>query len=411
MCRFLGRRLLCKDTPVLVANRNYHNTLINPFRNTTKTLALAAAMPIVAVPIQEVQLLDYAVAHETVNAGYGLTASTDEEIYLGLTDKDPYTSDQQRERDEYEINDTDWNEVVFEEVHGSSTAKLALHEDWISKKGYEVDAVVEMNLPEQGISGAFRITSIKHIIPQKEPVDEDESDEYDYRPVTALFTHESNQVYNISFDNGKKLGVTYQHPVYSVTAGDWRLAGELEVGEQVLTKDGAASVTKSEKKEGQETVYNLEVQELHNFLVGDSGVVVHNNYNIAAALVNALKNVGNEFNLVVGNTSTYGWCTQKAKSIRTHLKNNGVQNPKSIGFQLVDGNGNPVNGAVGWDILDANGNITNTINVASNGYHEFTIINNKVIDSINPDGIPIAEFMDRLIPEVGRSFKPIDVFD
>jgi len=268
-----------KDTPVLMANTFTNNTNRNPFKiSNAKSLAVAAAMPIVAVPIQDVQLLDYAVAHETVNAGFGLTASVDDDIYLGLLDKDPYTSDQQRERDEYEINDTDWNEVVFEEVYGGSTAKLALHNDWINQKGYEVDAVVNLNLPEQGINGPFRITSIKHILPQKKPIDDDETDEYDYRPVTALFTHESNQVYNIDFDNGEKLGVTYQHPIYSTTAGDWKLAGELEIGEEVLTKSGNIKVVNSVHKDGSETVYNLEVKELHNFLVGESGIVVHNSY-------------------------------------------------------------------------------------------------------------------------------------
>lgn len=263
-----------KDTPVLMVG----NTNQFSLRNSTKALAVAAAIPIVAVPIQDVQLLDYAVAHETVNATYGLTASTDEDIYTGLNDKDPYTSDQQRERDEYEINDTDWNEVVFEEVHGASTAKLALHHDWINQKGYQVDGVVNLDLPEQGISGPFRITSIKHIIPPKKPVDDNESDSYNYKPVTALFTHVSSQIYNIRFDNGESLGVTYQHPIFSVTAGGWRLAGELEIGEQVLTKDGEGTVTSSVKNNGSEIVYNLEVNELHNFLVGKSGIVVHNSY-------------------------------------------------------------------------------------------------------------------------------------
>ncbi len=258
-----------------------------PVLLSSKSLAVAAALPIVAVPIQDVQLFDYALAHKTVNSSYGLIASADEDdTYLGLNDKDPYTSDQQRERDEYEINDRDWNEVVFEEVNGSSIAKLALHSDWINDKGYQVDIVVNMDLPEQGISGPFRITSIKHIKPQKKPVDDDESDDYGYRLVTGLFTHVSDQVYNIDFvvdydeggNNGEELGVTYQHPIYSVTAGDWRLAGELEVGEEVLIKSGEAVVKKSERKEGSETVYNLEIKDWHNFLVGEIGIVVHNAY-------------------------------------------------------------------------------------------------------------------------------------
>ncbi len=271
-CGVLWGGCFVKDTPVLVANKNYNLNFPN-----TKSLAVAAAIPIIAVPIQEVQLLDYAVAHETVNSTDGLTASVDDEIYLGLM-KDPYTSDQQRQRDEFEINDTDWSEVVFEEVLGGSIAKLALHEYWINRKGYEVNDIVEMNLPEQGINGPFRISSIKHIIPQKKPVDDDEWDDYGYKPVTALFIHQSNQVFNIDFENGESLGVTYQHPIFSTSEGDWRLAGELQIGERVLTKYGETTIIKSEKKKGQETVYNLEIKDLHNFLVSVSGIVVHNNY-------------------------------------------------------------------------------------------------------------------------------------
>ena len=274
-CLILGKGCFVKDTPVLVANTNYHNTSINPFRNNTKTLALAAAMPIVAVPIQKVQLLDYVVAHEAVNAGYGLTASTDD-IYTNLFDKDPYTSDQQRERDEYEINDTDWNEVIFEEVNGSSIAKLALHNDWIKQKAYQVDGVVNLDLSEQGISGPFKITSIKHIIPQKKPVDEDESDDYSYKPVTGLFIHSSSEVWNIKFDNGEELGVTNNHPIFSITKGTWEFAGFLKFNEEVLTYSGSCKVVSKEKYSLIQSVYNLEVKDYHNFLVSKSGVVVHN---------------------------------------------------------------------------------------------------------------------------------------
>ena len=72
------------------------------------------------------------------------------------------------------------------------------------------------------------------------------------------------------------IGVTATHPIYSATHRDWRLAGELEVGEQVLTSYGEATVSKTEKRAGSEAVYNLEIKDLHNFLVGENGVVVHN---------------------------------------------------------------------------------------------------------------------------------------
>ena len=91
-----------------------------------------------------------------------------------------------------------------------------------------------------------------------------------------MFIHQSDAVYNITFDDSETIGVTYQHPIYTVTVGDWRLAGELEIGEKVLTKRREVTVTASEKKGGYELVYNLEVKDWHNFLVGNEGVVVHN---------------------------------------------------------------------------------------------------------------------------------------
>lgn len=44
----------------------------------------------------------------------------------------------------------------------------------------------------------------------------------------------------------------------------------------MLAKGGNTKVVSSRKKEGSEAVYNLEVKEVHNFLVGEFGVVVHN---------------------------------------------------------------------------------------------------------------------------------------
>lgn len=268
-CKILGKGCFVKDTPILMARSANQFSL----RHSVAAYAMAALPLISPVPIQEVQLLDYAVAHKTVNSSYGLTANASDTYVIG---KDPYTSDEQRVRDHYEINATDWHEVSFKEVNGISSCKLALHQDWIERHDYMVDGIVNMNLPEQGISGPFKITSIRHIQPQKIPVDEDPEDDYEYRPVTGLFTHQSNDVYTIGFTNAPSLGVTATHPIYSTTYHDWRLAGELEVGERVLTFKGEATVSSTEKRAGSETVYNLEVKDLHNFLVGDEGVVVHN---------------------------------------------------------------------------------------------------------------------------------------
>lgn len=80
-------------------------------------------------------------------------------------------------------------------------------------------------------------------------------------------------------DVGDSLGVTENHPIYSKTAQKWQLASDLAIGEEVLTYYSSSQVVSKEKLDGIHKVYNLEVKDLHNFLVGDVGVVVHNNYN------------------------------------------------------------------------------------------------------------------------------------
>ena len=54
------------------------------------------------------------------------------------------------------------------------------------------------------------------------------------------------------------------------------MAGELMIGETVLTKSGTAKVYRKTFLPEKRKVYNLEVRRHHNFLVGKSGLVVHN---------------------------------------------------------------------------------------------------------------------------------------
>ena len=383
-CRILHSGCFVKNTPVLVDR--------NAISKSGRVYALAAGLPFMAMPIQEVPLLSWSVANETVNEQNNLIASTDEDLYMGLLDGDPYTSPQQKQRDEYELNDSNWYSISFEQVDGTSKCHFALHDDWIKRQGYEIEKVVTLNLPEQGINGPFRVTAVKHIIPQKKPT-EDAGDGYDWKPVTGLFEHQSNQVYDISFDNGEELGVTYQHPIYSTTTGGWRLAGELEIGEEVLTKSGNTKVVSSTKKEGLETVYNLEVKELHNFLVAESGVVVHNNYNVLQSIIDGIHNATKQFH------KKY-MCKEYGTALRQHLIQNGESNPKAVIYRLFDGNGNRVQMRI----------YHNGEEIATNGLHVGTPINGKMYDNMNPNGMDLDEWLSKFEYPPHLTLKP-DIID
>ena len=126
--------------------------------------------------------------------------------------------------------------------------------------------------------------------------------------------HESTDVWAIRFDNGSlpatgcrqdSLGVTGSHPIYSLDANSWVLASTLSTGNQVLTKSGAATVTSVKKLSGRRKVYNLEVRDLHNFLVGDCGVVVHNAYLLKTCLQSLIGYLNQKATFLLTGTGKY----------------------------------------------------------------------------------------------------------
>ena len=94
--------------------------------------------------------------------------------------------------------------------------------------------------------------------------------------VTGVFRHVANSVYHLRYDNGDSLGVTGTHPLYSLDRQQFIPVTELRIGEKLLSKSGAVTLTKKIYDPTAQEVYNLEVGQWHNFLVGRSGVVVHN---------------------------------------------------------------------------------------------------------------------------------------
>jgi hypothetical protein len=74
------------------------------------------------------------------------------------------------------------------------------------------------------------------------------------------------------------LGVTAEHPIYSIDRQGFVLASDLREGERLLTKTGITKLVTKVIEQQAQPVYNLEIRQWHNFLVGSSGVVVHNQY-------------------------------------------------------------------------------------------------------------------------------------
>ncbi len=69
---------------------------------------------------------------------------------------------------------------------------------------------------------------------------------------------------------------TATHPLFSEDRGDYVDMGTLAVGERVRTADGWAIVESLARRWSRETVYNIEVDGVHRYLVGEQRVVSHN---------------------------------------------------------------------------------------------------------------------------------------
>ena len=96
--------------------------------------------------------------------------------------------------------------------------------------------------------------------------------------VTDIF---SKQVYETVelFINGEIIETTYEHPFYLPMYSGWMQAGDLKVGDAVLTIDNqmafVESITVTKHREPI-TVYNFTVENDHTYYVGEGSVLVHN---------------------------------------------------------------------------------------------------------------------------------------
>jgi hypothetical protein len=232
------------------------------------------------VPIENISLGTAVYSHATINQTNNLTVSATTTLY-----DDPFTSQNQKEVDQIDTDAEQWYQVEFalQQINGHiSTAKLVRPQSWLNKHQIsKTTAKVWLSMPEQGLNGYATLTSLAHFRFTKIPADDNQNDDYKLRPVTGIFEHYSNDVWHLIFDNGDTLGVTGGHPIYSLDNGDWRLAGELRIGEQVLTKEGYAKFLEKEKLDGGVTVFNLEVRDFHNFFVGNSAFLVHNSCKVS----------------------------------------------------------------------------------------------------------------------------------
>ena len=110
----------------------------------------------------------------------------------------------------------------------------------------------------------------------------------EFKKVVRLFTFEDldEELYTITTDNGE-LKLTGHHRVYTYKDGKYQYIAAEELKTGNITKYADGDYHKIEKithESVKKTVYNLEVEDNHNFYVGDKGMLVHNMQRIFATI-------------------------------------------------------------------------------------------------------------------------------
>ncbi len=143
--------------------------------------------------------------------------------------------------------------------------------DWIKAHGAQRGATIDLDLPEFGAKGPAKVVSIEACPPIRSGKGS---------VVTGKFIHESdsNLIDLRIAGQQEATTVTANHRYWSADRLEFVEAGHLQPGEHVQTLAGLKQITSITSHPGNETVYNLEVQGEHVYLVGSLGTLVHNNY-------------------------------------------------------------------------------------------------------------------------------------
>ncbi len=161
-------------------------------------------------------------------------------------------------------------EIEMENPYGypeTLTAKFLRTREWVDAQGLERGAEHRLEIDELGVDGPARVTNIGacHLEPGPGCV------------VTGTVTHLNRAVLRLHFvESTEVLEPTILHQLWSADRDGWVPAGELTVGERLLTERGAVTIDEIERLDGVHQVFNFEVAGAHTYLVSGLAIKSHN---------------------------------------------------------------------------------------------------------------------------------------
>ena len=100
--------------------------------------------------------------------------------------------------------------------------------------------------------------------------------EYEFKEVDKLINHMTDEIYEITLNNNEIIRTTWCHP-FEVLNKEKTLVKDLEIGDQLITKDDKVYyITKIEKLNKQEVVYEIRIKDNYNYFITNSSIFVYN---------------------------------------------------------------------------------------------------------------------------------------
>jgi RHS repeat-associated protein len=138
---------------------------------------------------------------------------------------------------------------------------------------------------------------------------------FEYQSVVQIFRNQATELMKVTISHEKQQIVsTLEHPFYvnvhksrnnlskeddGEIRGNWVAAVDLRVGDQLLRANGSwETVNQLEKVTRSERVYNFEVAENHNYFVGTTGVLAHNECKLALGFATHLDDFARQLGAV-----------------------------------------------------------------------------------------------------------------
>jgi hypothetical protein len=176
--------------------------------------------------------------------------------------------------DEDDIDPADWRKITLAMIKPDDTRldiELLRPLWWIEDENAVVGQMLELDLAELGAAGAAEVLAIDPcptLAPRPSPR---------HHLVTGKFRHQVHELVALYIEGlPEPITCTPNHLFWSEDRQAFIPAGSLTTGERLAGITGDAVSLLRQEYRRDDTVYNLEVSQVHTYFVSSSGILVHN---------------------------------------------------------------------------------------------------------------------------------------